>query len=140
MGFLNKIFGGEKKEYPSLDSANPLAQQFENFRSGIEGLAKDVNDPMEVIPSSDTAYVFLGKPPKAFGIAWIKDGKVNNFRTLSEEKGFTDMKLQLMSEKLRKAYEKSEGASRFITKISDHDIVVTSSNELERELRNIIEQ
>lgn len=139
MGFLNKIFGGEKKEYPILDSANPLAQQIENFRSGIEGLAKDINDPMEVIPSSDTAYVFLGKPPKSFGMAWIKDGKVNNFRTLSEEKGVTDMKLQVMSEKLRKAYEKSQGASRFKTKIQDHEIVVTGSDELERELRDIIE-
>ena len=139
MGFLNKIFGGEKKEYPALDSGNPLAEQIENFRSGIEGLAKEVNDQMEVIPSSGTAYVFLGKPPKTFGMAWIRDGKVNNFRTLSEEKGFTDMKLQILSEKLRIAYEKSEGANRFITKIADHDIVVTKSDDLERELRNIIE-
>ena len=140
MGFLDKIFGGEKKEYPALDSANPLAQQIDNFRSGLEGLAKEVNDPMEVIPSGDTAYVFLGKPPKAFGVAWIKDGKINNFRTLSEEKGITDMKLQIMSEKLRKAYEKSEGATRFTAKIADHDIVVTSSNDLEHELQNIIER
>ncbi len=140
MGFLNKIFGGEKKDYPNLDSANPLAKQIENYRSGIEGLAKEVNEQMEVIPSNDTAYVFIGKPPKAFGMAWIRDGKVNNFRTLSEEKGITDMKLQIMSEKLRIAYEKSEGASRFTTKIANHDIVVTRSEELERELRNIIEQ
>ncbi len=140
MSFFNKLFGGEKKSYPALDSATPLAKQLEPFRSGIEGLAKEINDPMEIIPSSDTAYVFLGKPPKAFGIAWIREGKVNNFRTLSEEKGITDMKLQIMSEKLRKAYEKSESANRFTTKIADHDIVVTSSDDLERELHEIIEQ
>ena len=140
MSFLNKLFGGEKKEYPALDSSNPIAQRMESFRSGLEGLAKEVNDPMEVIPSEDTAYVFLGKPPKSFGIAWIKDGKINNFKTLSKEKGINDMKLQIMSEKLRKVYEKSEGVTRFTSKIADHKIVVTSSEDLVHDIRDIIEQ
>jgi len=140
MSLLNKLFGGEKKEYPELDSSNPIAQRMESFRSGLEGLAKEVNDPMEVIPSEDTAYVFLGKPPKSFGIAWIKDGKINNFKTLSKEKGINDMKLQIMSEKLRKVYEKSEGVTRFTSKIADHKIVVTSSEDLVHDIRDIIEQ
>ncbi len=139
MSFLSKFLGGEKKEYPALDSSNPIAQRIEHFRDDLENLAKEVSDPMEVIPTDNTAYVFLGKPPKQFGIAWIRDGKVNNFKTLSAEKGITEMKLQLMSEKLRKAYEKSEGADRFSSAIADHKIVVTSSDSLEHDLKDIIE-
>ncbi len=140
MGFLSNLFGGEKKEYPALEPSNPIAQRIERFRGDLEKLAEDVSEPMEVIPTDNTAYVFLGKPPKRFGIAWIKDGKVNNFKTLSAETGATEMKLQLMSEKLRKAFEKSEGASRFSAKIADHEIIVTSSDDFEHELQNIIER
>ena len=86
MGFLSKILGGDKKDYPVLESSNPIAQRIEHFRGDLENLAKEVSDPMEVIPTDSTAYVFLGKPPKRFGIAWIRDGKISNFKTLSTEK------------------------------------------------------
>ncbi len=139
MGFLSNIFGGDKKEYPVLDSSSPIAQRIEHFRGDLENFAKEISDPIEVIPTESTAYVFLGKPPKRFGIAWIKDGKINNFKTLSTEKGVSELKLQLLSEKLRTAYEKSEGANRFSSTIADHKIVVTSSESLENDLKAIIE-
>jgi len=139
MGFIDKIFGSDKKEYPVLEPSNPIAGQIEHFRGDLENLAKEVSDPMEVIPTDNAAYVFLGKPPKRFGIAWIKDGKIYNLKTLSQEKGVPELKIQLMSEKLRKAYEKSEGASRFSTTVADHKIVVTKSDSLEQDLKEIIE-
>jgi hypothetical protein len=111
----------------------------ERFRGDLEGLAKEVSDPLEVIPAEDTAFVFMGKPPLKFGMAWIRDGKINNFKTLSQEKGISEMKLQVMSEKLRSAYEKSDKASRFSSTIADHKIVVTSSDSLEHDLKEIIQ-
>lgn len=139
MGFLSNLFGGDKKEYPELDTSNPVAQRIENFRNDLENFVKDISDSVEVIPTDKTAYLFLGKPPKSFGIAWIRDGKINNFKTLAAEKGVSELKLQLMSEKLRQAYEKSEAASRFTTTVSDQKIIVTSSDSLEKELESIIE-
>ncbi len=136
MGFFSKIFG-EKIEFPEMDASSPLAQRMEQFRGDLEGLAKEVSDPIEVIPAGDTAYVFMGKPPKKFGMAWIKEGKINNFKTLSQE-GITEMKLQLLSEKLRTAYEKSSQASRFSTTIADHKIIVTNSDSLEHDLKEIL--
>lgn len=139
MGLLDKIFGNEKKEYPLLEPTNPIAGRIEHFRGNLESLAKDVSDPIEVIPTEKAAYVFLGKPPKRFGIAWIKDGKIYNLKTLSQEQGIPEMKIQLMSEKLRKAYEKSDGASRFSTTVADKTIVVTNSDSLQKDLEKIIE-
>ena len=139
MGFLDKIFGSNKKEYPALAPSDPIAGRIDQFRDDLERLSKEVSDPMEVIPTENAAYVFLGNPPKRFGIAWIRDGKIYNLKTLVEEKNVPEMKVQLMSEKLRKAYEKSEGATRFSTTVADSPIVVTKSESLEHDLKEIIE-
>lgn len=139
MGLLDKILGKEK-DHPVLDLSNPLALRINNFRSDLEHLARDIEDPLEVVPSDETAYVFIGKPPKKFGIAWINNGKVHNLKTLAQESNVPEMKLQLMSEKLRSAYEKSTDAERFSTIIADQKIVVTDSETLKSELREIIKQ
>ena len=136
--FFNKIFGKEA-DYPELETSSPFAERIDQFRSGLETLAKDVDEPIEVIPAEDTAYVFIGKPPKKFGMAWIKDGKISNFKTLAQEQGASELKLQVMSEKLRSAYENCDTASRFSTTIADHKIVVTKAASLEQDLRKIIQ-
>jgi len=137
MGLFDKLFSKEK-DFPEIDDSSPIAQRVDRFKQDLEGLAKDIDDPLEVIPTKDAAYVFIGKPPKKFGIAWIKDGRVHNFRTLAQEQGVSEMKLQLMSEKLRKAYESSGTASRFYTSIANQKIIVTESYSLEQNLREII--
>ncbi|UCH82098.1 MAG: hypothetical protein JSW20_05575 [Nitrospiraceae bacterium] len=138
MGFLNKLFSKEK-DFPELETSSPIAQRLDNFRDDLEHLARDVSDPIEVVPAEDTAYVFIGKPPKKFGMAWIRDGKIHNFKTMAEEKGIPEMKLQLMSEKLRKAYETNDTANRYSTTIADHKVLVTRSESLEKDLRKIIQ-
>jgi hypothetical protein len=104
----------------------------------LEILAREVDDSLEVIPDRETAYVFIGKPPKKFGVAWIRNGKINNFKTRAKEQDIPEMKLQLMSERLRKAYEKSDNASRYSTTIADKKIIVTSSDTLLEDLKQII--
>jgi hypothetical protein len=37
-----------------------------------EKLAGETKDPLEVVPAEDSVYIFVGKPPKKFGIAWIE--------------------------------------------------------------------
>lgn len=137
MGFLDKLFDKEKN-FPELEASSQTAQQIDRFRHALENLANEVKDPLEVIPTDDTAYVFIGKPPKKFGVAWIRDGKINNFKTLVQEHGVPEMKLQLISERLRKAYQKNDTANRFSTSLADQKIIVTESNSLAKELREII--
>ncbi len=137
MGFLDKLLHKEKS-FPELEPSSQTAQQFEKFRDGLENLTKEVSDPLEVVPTDDTAYIFIGKPPKKFGVAWIRDGKINNFKTLVQDKNLPEMKLQLMSERLRKAYQKSDTASRYSTSIADHKVTVTESPFLAQEFRELI--
>lgn len=139
MGILGKFFGGGK-DYPPLDESSPTAAYVQEVRNQLDSLAHEVPDPLEVIPARDSAYVFIGKPPKKFGVAWIQDGKVNNFKTLADEKGISPMKLQILSEKIREAYIRNESEPRFSAKIADRDVVVTPSESLHGELREIIHQ
>ena len=85
MGFFKNVFSGQK-EYPELDAASPAARQLEPLRSTLEKLAREVGDPLEVVPCPHGAFVFIGKPPKRFGAAWVREDKVTNLKDLATEK------------------------------------------------------
>ena len=87
MGFIGKLFGGGKK-YPTLAPDTSAAKNLESMRDTLEKLTEKVNDPMEVIPADDSAFVFIGNPPKNFGMAWVEEGEVHNFKTLSDKRVF----------------------------------------------------
>jgi hypothetical protein len=130
MGILGKIFGG-KHDYPSLDSSVPAAKHLESVRPPLEKLANETREPLEVVPAEDSVYVFVGKPPKKFGIAWIEDGdKIVNFKSLVDEKGLSPTSLNHLSEELRKAYIAHQDKPRYVTKISDREVVVIPSTSL----------
>ena len=140
MGILGQFFGG-KHNYPSLDSSAPASKQLEAVRPPLEKLANETRDPLEVVPSEDSVYVFFGKPPKKFGIAWIEDGdKIVNFKSLVDEKGFSEYSLQKLSQKLRQAYIEHQDKPRYVTKISDREVVVIPSTSLLNNLKSVVEQ
>jgi hypothetical protein len=140
MGILGQFFGG-KHNYPSLDSSAPAARQLEAVRLPLEKLANETKDPLEVVPAEDSVYIFVGKPPKKFGIAWIEDGdKIVNFKSLVDEKGLSQDSLQNLSEKLRKAYIAHQDKPRYVTRISDREIVVIPSTSLLNNLKSVVEQ
>ena len=140
MGILEKFFSG-KHDYPSLDSSTPAAMHLESVRPPLEKLAAETNDPLEVVPAEDSVYVFIGKPPKKFGIAWIEDGnKIVNFKSLVDEKGLSPDSLQKLSEKLRKAYIAHQDRQRYVTDISNREVVVIPSTSLVSNLKGVVEQ
>jgi hypothetical protein len=140
MGILGKFFGG-KHDYPSLDSSTPAAKQLESVRSPLEKLADETTDPLEVVPADDSVYIFVGKPPKKFGIAWIEDGeKIVNFKSLVAEKGLSPTSLEHLSEELRKAYIAHQDKPRYVTRISDREVVVIPSTSLLDNLKGVVEQ
>jgi hypothetical protein len=140
MGILGKIFG-DKPDYPSLDSSDPAAKQLESLRPPLEKLADEISDPLEVVPAEETAYIFVGKPPKKFGIAWVEDGdKIVNFKSLVEEKGLSPISLQRLSDELKKAYIAHEEEPRYLTRIRDREVVVIPSTSLLNNLKSVVEQ
>ncbi|MDH4232766.1 MAG: hypothetical protein OEW04_12150 [Nitrospirota bacterium] len=139
MGILDKLFGGGK-EYPALESTNPAASRLNKFQPQLVSLTKQVSDSLEVVPGEDAAYIFVGKPPKAFGIAWIQDGKLHNFKSIAQEKGIPATEFQLLSDELREAYQRSEDAGRYTSTIDGRKILVTPSDSLAHDVKEILEK
>ena len=140
MGILGKFFDG-KHDYPPLDSSTPAAKQLESVRLPLEKLANETKDPLEVVPAEDSVYIFLGKPPKKFGIAWIEDGdKIVNFKSLVEEKGISETSLNHLSQELRKIYIAHQDKPRYTTKISNREVVVIPSESLLNNLKSVVKE
>jgi len=138
MGFLDK-FKSKGPEYPALDQGSPAAQSLNSLKAPLESFAAQVSDPLEIVPSGDTAYVFVGKPPKAFGLVWIQGGQVYNLKKVVAEKGIPATTFTLISDDLRGAYERSGNASRFTTSLGGKNVVVTPSETMAQEVQKILQ-
>lgn len=140
MGILGRFFSG-KRDYPPLDSSAPIAKHLDSVRPPLEKLANEIRDPLEIVPAEDSVYVFYGKPPKKFGIAWVEGGdKIVNFKSLVDEKGLSPTNIEKLSEALRKTYIAHQDKPRFVTRISDRDVVVISSASLFNNLKGVVEE
>jgi hypothetical protein len=138
MGILGKFFG-TKLDYPPLDSSDPAAKQLESVLSPLEKLAEKTNDPLEIVPAEETAYIFVGKPPKKFGILWIEEGdKIINFKSLADEKGLSPNSLLQLSDELKKAYIAHQDEPRYVTQVSDREVVVIPSTSLLNNLEGVV--
>ncbi len=132
MGFFSK-----KLEYPELDSGNPAAEQVNEFEDQLQDLMGQVKDRIEVVPAQDHAYVFIGKPPKKFGVAMIQDGAVKSFIAAAKEKGLDQAQIQKLNDQLRDAYMHNMDAQRFKTNVAGKEVVVTPCSQLDQEVRDI---
>ncbi len=139
MGLFSSLFSS-KPAYPQLDPESPIAQRLHEIDKQLVELAEKIHDPLEVIPSEHAAYVFIGKPPKKFGLAWIHEGKVSGLNTLVEEHGVTPAQINGVIQDLRKAYEKYLETARFSAEVEGHNLVVNPSTNLEHEVHDIIDK
>lgn len=139
MGLLDKVLGN-KPDYPELAPEGQLAQQVEGLRQPLESLMDQVKDPMEIVPAEERTYVIIGKPPKKFGVAWIEGTNVENFQKRIQEAGIGASQMEEISGKLRSAYEKHESTDRYVTTVAGRKVVVTPSQDLSREVNDIVSQ
>lgn len=133
MGFFSK-----KLDYPELDADNPASELVQEVEGPLQELMGQVSDPLEVVPAKDHAYVFIGKPPKKFGVAMIEDGTVQSFIAAAKEKGFDQAKIMRMNEQLRDAYMHNLDAQRYKTSVAGKEVVVTPCVQLEQEVKQIM--
>ena len=139
MGFMDKLFGSSK-EFPPLDMDDSAAKMIDALRQPVEKFVSEIGDQLEVVPDDETAFFFIGNPPKKFGVAWVgKDGKFINFRSLVEEKGLSMITLEKLSDRLKKIYIQHQEEPRFSLPINDRKIVVTPSEGLKTDIRKVIE-
>ena len=138
MGMLGKLFSS-KQDYPALPADNEAMAKLDEMKVQLEELAKKVNDHLEVVPAEHEAYVYLGKPPKRFGIAWVHDGKLSSLNELVSEGHLTQAETQKLIGKLGRAYEHASDAPRYSAELAGKKVVVIPSRGLGEEVHEIIE-
>jgi len=139
MGLLDKVFSN-KPDYPELAPDGQLAQQVQGVRQPLEDLMDQVKDPIEIVPAEERTFIFIGKPPKKFGVAWIEGTNVENFQKRAQDAGIGASRMEDISGKLRSAYEKYENSDRYVTDLAGRKVVVTPSNDLNRDINAIVNQ
>ena len=138
MGIFGSLFGG-KQDYPPLPADTEAMAKLDEMKVQLEELAKKVNDHLEVVPADHEAYVYLGKPPKRFGIAWIHDGKLSSLNELVGEGHLTQAETQKLIVALGRAYEHASDEPRYSAELAGKKVVVIPSRGLGQEVHEIIE-
>ena len=139
MSLFGNLFSS-KPDYPAIDPSSTAAMRISEVEEQLGELAGRTKDPLEIVPAEHAAYVFIGKPPKNFGLAWIHDGEISGLNTLVEEHGLQPKEMQKVVEELRVAYERNADVSRFCATVQDREMVVTPSAKLEHEVHDIIDK
>ena len=139
MGIFDKLMG-KGKEYPALEPSHPATARLGSIKDQLEPFVKQVSDKLEIVPLEKEAVVFVGKPPDAFGAAWIQGGKVSNFKTLMQDRKLPPDQIQLLSDKLRDAYVRSKDAPRYAAMVANKQVLVTPSEALEKDVTQIFRQ
>ncbi|MDO9292105.1 MAG: hypothetical protein Q7U09_11020 [Hydrogenophaga sp.] len=137
MGLLDKFFGG-KVDYPPLPAGNEALAKLDEMKAPLEELAHKVHDHLEVVPAEHEAFVFLGKPPKNFGVAWIHDGKVTGLKEFAEEHHLTQVEVGKMIVRLGEAYQHASETPRYSAEFGGKQMVVIPSQGLEQEMHQIM--
>lgn len=132
MGFFSK-----KVDYPELAPDNPAAKQIRAIEDSLKELLGQISDPLEVVPADGYAFVFIGKPPKRFGMAMVDDA-VHSLMAAAREQGIDQTQVQKINEKLRDAYLSCQEAPRYKLKVDGKELVITPSPKLAQEVSEIM--
>lgn len=138
MGLLGKLFGNDKHAHPPLDPNSPAAARLQANKGVFEAFAQKLHDKLEFIPGERTTYVFIGKPPEMFGIAWFEGAEEHNLKRLMADKKLPQRRINQISEELRVAYQQLMEEPRFTWELGGKKVTVTPSARLEAEVSRII--
>ena len=137
MGLLDKLLGN-KVEHPPLPADHEAVGRLDEIKAPLEQLAQRVSDPLEVVLGDHEAYVYLGKPPKSFGVAWLHDGKVTGLKEFAEEHQLSQIDVGKLIVRLGEAYQHGSDAERFSAEVGGKQLVITPSKRLGQEVHDII--
>ncbi|MBF0290045.1 MAG: hypothetical protein HQM14_19685 [SAR324 cluster bacterium] len=140
MFFLESLFRN-KKGYPPLDFNSTAIQQLDKFQEPLGKICLQTSDPVELVPTDETCYIFLGNPPRRFAMTWIdKDNSIHKFKSLAKDKGVSQAKFERLAETIGEAYRQSKGEARFSLDFDNKTITVTVSQSLADHLKQVINE
>ena len=139
MGILDTVFR-RKLQCPPLDPTSAASAHIAARSALLEPLIRKIHVRLELVPAADTVYVFLDKPPGAFGLAWFENGREVNFTSLKADQGVSQGRIQILSKKIAAAYKKSAGTARYALTIAGREVQVTPSDELSAAIKQAIDE
>ena len=139
MGFLDKLFRSAE-QYPPLDPAAPAAGRLAGVQDSLRSLAEKTKDRLEVVPGERKAFVFVGKPPKTFGLVWYAPGEEGNLKSLMAQKQLDPRRAGGLVEALSEAYQESRSEPRYVAELAGRQFVVTPSDRLAAQVDRILER
>ena len=139
MGILGALFRKKSRCRP-LDPTSEAAARIAARSAQLEPLVRKIHVRLELVPAPDTVYVFLDKPPGAFGLAWFENGREVNFTSLKADQGVSQGRIQILSKKLAGAYKQNAGAVRYALTIAGREVLVTPSDALAAAIRQAIDE
>src|SRR5665648_585566 len=131
MGLFSR---GKKEDYPALDRNTKAAERLSQHLTNLEDLAKRAKDRLEAVPAERGLYVYVGKPPKQFGVVWYEGGQEHSFMTAMKKHGLTTLQMQQLSDELREIYSAHKDQPRYLYPLGPQDLVVTPDESLAREV------
>jgi len=130
----------KKINCPQLDPTSVAAARIAARSAQLEPLIRKIHVRLELVPAADTVYVFLDKPPGAFGLAWFENDREVNFTSLKADQGVSQGRIQILSKKLGAAYKKCLREPRFATTIAGKEVLVTPSDALAAAIKQSIDE
>ncbi len=140
MGFLDALFGSKKPQHPPLDPDSPLAARLARHRASLDAFAAKVRDSIEAVPGERTLYLFIGKPPEMFGIAWFDGDREESLRTIMKSKNLPQSRVQRISDDVRDLYVRHREAPRFAVAAAGKTVTVTDAAALCIDLDRVIDE
>jgi len=119
---------------PGSDAAKLINQ----YHAELSLIAAEVKDRMEVVVGRDGAFIFVGKPPKQFGLMWIEGGSIKNLKEVAEERNMDQKSMLALVDRMRRAYMRHNDESRYAAKIAEREMVVHPSEHFEHEMEEIM--
>lgn len=139
MGLFSSVFGGKKDQHRPLERDTVAGRRIQQRQGEIEAFVRKVKDRIELIPAHDATYVFIGKPPDAFGVAWLSQGREQSMKTLMQERGLSAASVQVLSDQLREIYRAHLHEERYQAEIAGKTVLVTPSEQLAWDVHRVIE-
>lgn len=139
MGLLSSLFGDKNNSHPPLDTSSIAGRRVAQRQPELEAFLHKVKDRLELIPAQDATYIFIGKPPGTFGVAWIAGGREQSLKTLMQERGLSAGSVQILSDQLRDVYRAHMQEQRYRTEIAGTTVLVTPSDSLASDVRRLID-
>lgn len=130
MGFLDRIFGGSTPQHPALDPASPVAARLTPFTSQLEKISAATRDGIEAAPQRDALFVFVGHPPKGFGVVRYRAQGEDNLIQLMRAANLSMVQVQEISDQARSAYVAHQGAPRFTHRVGRRSITAIDRETL----------